>query len=94
MLRFWVSSVYSIAVLQVTENARQHIRVLFGERHARPIVGVRRERDRHALSVPHYPFELVKCNIIFRLLLRSIGRNLDRKDERGSFPRVRWASLA
>src|SRR3990170_5639493 len=51
---------------------------------------VQHERDRHALSVPPFPFELAKRNIF----VRSIDRNTKQNDKGGAFPRVRRASLS
>ena len=51
---------------------------------------MQRERDKRALSVPPFPFELAKCNIF----VRSIDRNPEQNDEGGAFPHVRRASLS
>ena len=81
--------VYSITVPHFSENARQRVSPLVSGVRA-GLSGVRRERDRHALSVPPFPFELAKRNIF----MRSIDRNPEQNDEGGAFPRVRRASLS
>jgi hypothetical protein len=88
-IRFRLSTVYSIAVPHVSENARQRVSPLVSGVRA-GLSGVRRERDRRALSVPPFPFELAKRNIF----VRSIDRNPEQNDEGGAFPRVRRASLS
>ena len=74
-IRFWLSMVYSIAVPHVSENARQRVSPLVSGVRA-GLSGVRHERDRCALSVPPFPFELAKCDIFYSFL--SLVRAIDR----------------
>src|SRR3990170_8917583 len=61
-IRFRLSTVYSITVPHVSEIARQRVSPLVSGVRA-GLSGVRRERDRCALSVPPFLFELAKRNI-------------------------------
>ena len=86
-IRFRLSTVYSIAVPHVSENARQHVSPLVSGMRA-GLSGVRHEHDRCALSVPPFPLELAKRNIF----AQSIDRNPEQNDEGGAFPLARRAS--
>ena len=85
-IRFWLSSVYSITVPHVIENARQRVSLLVSGVRAR-LSGVRRVR---VVCVPPFPFELAKHNIF----VRSMDRNPEQNDGGGAFPHVRRASLS
>ena len=65
VIRFRLSTVYSIAVPHVSENARQHVSPLVSSVRAR-LSGVRRVR---VVSVPPFPFELAKRNIFMRSII-------------------------
>ena len=76
--------VYLIAVPHVSEIARQRMSPLVSGVRA-GLSGLRRVQ---VVSVPPFPLELAKRNI----LARSIDRNPEQNDEGGAFPLVRWAS--
>ena len=86
VIRFRLSTVYSITVPHVSEVARQRVSPLVSGMRA-GLSGVRRIR---VVSVPPFPLELAKRNIF----TRSIDRNPEQNDEGGAFPLVRRASLS
>ena len=86
VIRFQLSTVYSIEVPHVSENARQRVSPLVSGVRA-GLSGVRRVR---VVSVPPFPLELAKRNIF----ARSIDRNPEQNDEGSAFPLVRRASLS